>query len=243
MLMAAALLFFSFERRWKPWLVPAVGVILGLLWLFGLHAQHLARHACRLSFFGCGGAVAGAHNTGSSRAADCLPIPSHLRERVRSAFQPHGYTDSNEFRRVCLDDRHPDDQSSVRVRPRAGEGSFPALRSCRCAETPLPSNGRAIFYQHLLHYAAERGIPTMLALMWLLGKTCNHLLIMHVRLACSGMREPSCTGAHRGYNRHAAGRILRTQSRRHRILTVFLVTAACLYVAVDSIQACGHASA
>ena len=36
-LMAAALLFFSFERRWKPWLVPAVGVILAR-WLSALPA-------------------------------------------------------------------------------------------------------------------------------------------------------------------------------------------------------------
>jgi O-antigen ligase len=94
-----------------------------------------------------------------------------VRERMVSLFQPHGEQDSNQFRivvwRTGLD--------MIRAHPWFGLGPEqvgPQLDSYvpRDIKRPLPPG----YYGHLhniyIHYAAERGIPTMLAMMWLIGK-------------------------------------------------------------------------
>ena len=233
-LMAAALLFFSFERRWKPWLVPAVGVILGSLG-DQLYAQHLAGDACRRPLPAVAvAALVGAHDTGSSRAADCGESNRFARAGPLCipAARGHG------LQRVpaCLpQDRHRDDQSAplVRARSRAGEGSIFALRSCRCAEAATLGMVRPS-PRHLPPLRAERGIPAMLALMWLLGKMLYDF-IRHVRLA-SGDARAILHGAIAVIVAMLLVGYFELNLGDTEVLTVFLVTAACAYVAVDAIK-------
>jgi putative inorganic carbon (HCO3(-)) transporter len=94
-----------------------------------------------------------------------------VRERVVSMFQPHGDRDSNEFRIVVW----RTGLEMIRAHPWFGLGPEqvgPQLERYvpRDIRRPLPDG----YYGHLhniyIHYAAERGIPTMLAMMWLIGQ-------------------------------------------------------------------------
>ena len=94
-----------------------------------------------------------------------------VRERVASMFQPHGERDSNEFRIVVW----RTGLEMIRAHPWFGLGPEqvgPHVDQYvpRDIKRPLPDG----YYGHLhniyIHYAAERGIPTMLAMMWLIGR-------------------------------------------------------------------------
>jgi len=94
-----------------------------------------------------------------------------LRERAISLFQPHGERDSNRFRVVVwrtgleMVRAHPWFGVGLeQVRPQLDKYVPPDIAR------PLPPG----YYGHLhniyIHYAAERGVPTMLAMMWLIGQ-------------------------------------------------------------------------
>jgi putative inorganic carbon (HCO3(-)) transporter len=94
-----------------------------------------------------------------------------VRERVVSLFQPHGERDSNQFRIVVW----RTGLEMIRAHPWFGLGPEqvgPQLEKYvpHDIRRPLPDG----YYGHLhniyIHYAAERGIPTMLAMMWLIGR-------------------------------------------------------------------------
>jgi O-antigen ligase len=94
-----------------------------------------------------------------------------VRERMVSLFQPHGEQDSNQFRIVVW----RTGIEMIRAHPWFGLGPEqvgPQLDKYvpRDIKRPLPPG----YYGHLhniyIHYAAERGIPTMLAMMWLIGE-------------------------------------------------------------------------
>jgi len=94
-----------------------------------------------------------------------------VRERVVSVFHPHGESDSNRFRVVVW----RTGIEMIRAHPWFGLGLEevgPNIEKYVPADIarPLPPG----YYGHLhniyIHYAAERGIPTMLCLMWLIAK-------------------------------------------------------------------------
>jgi len=94
-----------------------------------------------------------------------------LRERAVSLFQPHGDRDSNRFRVVVW----RTGLQMIRAHPWFGVGPEqvgPQLVNYVPGDIarPLPPG----YYGHLhniyIHYAAERGIPTMLAMMWFIGQ-------------------------------------------------------------------------
>ncbi|MDX2149721.1 MAG: O-antigen ligase family protein [Bryobacteraceae bacterium] len=97
--------------------------------------------------------------------------PSALRERVMSVGKPKGELDSNMHRVITW-------RTGVRMiqaHPLLGLGPEQVNKQFRAYLPPdVPQPLPAGWYGHLhniyLHYAAERGIPTMLALLWLLGK-------------------------------------------------------------------------
>ena len=96
--------------------------------------------------------------------------PGPVHERLVSIFQPRRNIDSNEFRRIA----RGTGLRMIRAHPLVGIGldetKYHFLDYLPPdAPHPLPPG----YYQHLhniyLQYAAERGIPTMLAMVWLLG--------------------------------------------------------------------------
>ena len=171
LLMLGGYLFFSSERRWKPagWacaVVLVISMVLGLtrsIFLLGFPVGLLY-----LCWFWHKWLVA---------AAPVLALlaffaaPTVLKERVRSTIRPHGQTDSNEHRLVTA----RTGLEMIRAHPWLGLGpeqvkyQFDRWVPADIAR-PLPDG----YYGHLhniyLQYAAERGIPTMLAMLWLIGK-------------------------------------------------------------------------
>jgi O-antigen ligase len=95
--------------------------------------------------------------------------PFSVRDRAVSAFEPHGDVDSNEHRVVTRRVGY----QMIKAHPWFGVGpeevgpNFKKYLPSDIHE-PLPTG----YYGHLhniyIHYAAERGVPAMLALMWFL---------------------------------------------------------------------------
>ncbi len=100
-----------------------------------------------------------------------LANPFSLRERALSAFAPHqGQTDSNahraELRRIGWE--------MIKAHPWLGVGPEQVSRQYQNYIRPdMPAPRSSEYYGHLendyLQYAAERGVPTALALLWMIG--------------------------------------------------------------------------
>lgn len=97
--------------------------------------------------------------------------PASLRERVASALRPRGEIDSNQHRIVSW----RTGWRMIQAHPWFGLGPehvklefddyVPAD-----VPRPLPKGWYGHLHNIYLHYAAERGVPTALALLWLLGR-------------------------------------------------------------------------
>jgi len=91
--------------------------------------------------------------------------PGGVGERVESAFEPHGQTDSNQFRIVVwrtgleIIKAHP----VLGLGPEIVRRDFMAWVPAKVPR-PLPEGWYGHLHSIYLHYAAERGIPTALAL-------------------------------------------------------------------------------
>jgi O-antigen ligase len=173
LLFLLALLFFSKERRWTAagWLCAAVlsvSLVLGMtrsIFLLGFPVGLLY-----LLWFWHKWLVAAAPVVA---VLAFLVAPQVLKERVTSIITPHGATDSNLHRSIT----RRAGVEMVRAHPWLGVG--PEVMKDRARfETYVPADiARPLpegWYGHLhniyLQYAAERGIPTMLALMWMIGQ-------------------------------------------------------------------------
>jgi len=103
--------------------------------------------------------------------------PESMQQRVTSVYKPHGNTDSNEHRNItrrtgiAMIQAHPWFGLGPEMPGREFEKYLPAD-----IPRPLPDG----FYGHLhnvyLQYGAERGIPTLLAFLWLIGKVLTDFL-------------------------------------------------------------------
>ncbi len=167
-LMLAAFLFFAPHNRWKlpGWAAAAVllaSMTLGLtrsIWI--------------------GTVAAGLYLVWFWKRWLVLAVPALLalamvaapvRERALSVFEPHGDMDSNQFRVVVW----RTGLRMIQAHPWFGLGPEEVkaqLESYIPADIPrpLPSGWYGHLHNVYLHYAAERGIPTLLMLLWLLGK-------------------------------------------------------------------------
>ena len=170
LLLIGALVFFGGLRRGTPWLIGA-GVL--------ITAALLAAFTRSMWLGAIGGGVYLVWNWRRwlilaipvLAAVLLLANPFGLRERALSVVEPHGQVDSNEHRVVTrrigyrMIEAHPwlglgPEQVGPHVMQYIPED----------VKLPLPEG----YYGHLhniyIHYAAERGIPTMLALMWMVAR-------------------------------------------------------------------------
>jgi putative inorganic carbon (HCO3(-)) transporter len=171
LLLLAAYLFFSKQRRWKVagWVcasVLGISMVLGLtrsIFLLGFPVGLLY-----LCWFWHKWVVAAAPVVA---VLMLLVAPAVFQERVKSIVQPHGQMDSNEHRLVTA----RTGVAMIRAHPWLGLGpeqvkyQFDQWVPSDVAR-PLPEG----YYGHLhniyLQYAAERGVPAMLAMLWMIGK-------------------------------------------------------------------------
>jgi O-antigen ligase len=110
--------------------------------------------------------------------------PAGIGSRLISAWRPAGDVDSNRFRVIC---RHTA-LAMMRAHPWFGVGPGqvrPQFMSYIPADEPRPLPPGAYIHMHntYLQFAAERGIPALAALLWLLGR-------MLVDLARAARRRP-----------------------------------------------------
>ncbi len=181
LLMAIALFFWTNDRRWRPWLAASIAIIsisliLGFtrsIWLGALCGSlYLIWHWRRIWLL-----------------AVPLPIillmlinPFAIRDRAISAFIPHGDTDSNEFRSVT----RRAGWEMIKAHPWFGLGPEMIKESFNKGEfknwvpadvhRPLPTGWYGHLHNIYIHFAAERGVPTMLALMWFFGLVLYHFI-------------------------------------------------------------------
>lgn len=167
LLMLAALLLFgpplAGKLRWAALACAAAiggGLVLGLTRAVWLGA---ALGAIYLLWFWKRWAVVALP---AALLAGLLASPPFVRERALSIFQPRQNVDSNEFRAICRQVGY----AMIQRHPWLGLGPEMVKYEFRQYPRPRPSG----FYEHLhnlyIQYAAERGIPTMLMLVWLLLK-------------------------------------------------------------------------
>lgn len=170
LLVIGALVFFARDRSGVGWLIAAavpVSVALGLTWTRSMWLGALCGGVYLIWFW-------------KKWALAAVPVliagllianPLDIRERAVSALAPHqGQTDSNghraELRRIGWE--------MIKAHPWLGVGPEQVWRQYQNYIRPdMPRPQASQYYGHLendyVQYAAERGVPTMLALLWMIG--------------------------------------------------------------------------
>ena len=235
LLMVGAILFFGPARRGKerwPWLVCGMllmaALVLGQtrsIWLGtlvgGLYLIWFWRRLVVLAL-------------PLALAALVLLGPSSVRERFVSLFRPHQGVDSNRFRVVTW----RTGLRMIEAHPWLGLGpEEPRIQFNNYVPADIPRPLPIGSYIHLhniyLEYAAERGIPTLLALMWMLIK----ILVDFTRALYS---LPAGRSDRRYILRGAVAVVVAAMASGFfeynlgdsEVLTMFLVAVACGYTAV-----------
>lgn len=170
LLVIGAFVFFASDRMAKGWLIGAAIVItaaLALAWTRSMWLGTLCGGVYLIWFFKKWALAAVPVAIVAVLAAN----PLDIRERAVSALEPHeGRTDSNahraELRRIGWE--------MIKAHPWLGVGPEQVWRHYRNYIRPdMPQPEASQYYGHLendyIQYAAERGVPAALALVWMLA--------------------------------------------------------------------------
>jgi O-antigen ligase len=172
-----------------------------------------------------------------------IVAPASIRERVESIYSPHGHADSNDHRRIV----NRTGLEMVKSHPWFGLG--PEVVGKQFMEyvpadvpKPLPEG----FYGHLhnvyLQYAAERGVFTLAALLWLLGKIVYDFVRAVRRLAPNErLRRAVLHGCIAGLIGILIEAFVELNLGDTEVLTMFLVLVASGYVAAEGREEPAHA--
>jgi O-antigen ligase len=167
--------------------------------------------------------------------------PGFLKQRFASMWQPHGEVDSNEHRRVSW----RTGLRMIQAHPFFGLGPEHVKLQF---QQYVPDDVKKLpegWYGHLhniyLHYAAERGIPTLLALLWMLG--------MMLRDFWKALRKVPAGPSNARFVLQGAiatilailiGGVFEHNLGDSEVLVLFLAIVSCGYLAVEAVNA-GHA--
>jgi O-antigen ligase len=234
LLLIASVVFFSHDRRWTGWLIAA-GALIGIA-LIAAETRSM-----------WGGAFAGGvYLTWIWRRWVVLAIPAliallmlanpfEIRERVVSAFRPRGDLDSNAFRAVT----RRTGWEMIKAHPWLGVGPEevgPHFEEYAPADVqrPLPPGYYAHLHNIYYHYAAERGIPAMLALMWMLGQALFDFSRAVRRLPKKAEQRWVLHGAIAVMIAVLLGGYFEVNLGDSEVLGMFLAVVGCGYVAVLS---------
>jgi O-antigen ligase len=160
--------------------------------------------------------------------------PVSIRQRVTSLVRPHGHLDSNEHRIVCW----RTGLNMIRAHPFFGLGpQLVTLEFDRYVPPDIPKPLPEGWYGHLhniyIHYAAERGVPAMLILMWMLGK-----ILYDFARGTRNAREPDhksfLFGAVAVMIAILVSGIFELNLGDTEVLTLFLAVVACGYTTIEN---------
>jgi len=232
LLMLAAFLFFSPATKWKTagWICAAVlglSLVLGMtrsIFLLGMPLGMLY-----LLWFWHRWLVVAVPVVAVAILFSIAP----LRERANSILQPHGETDSNMHRTVT----RRTGLEMIKAHPLLGLGPEQVKAQFdRWVPADIPRPLPDGWYGHLhniyLQYAAERGIPTMLAMMWLIGKVLFDFF-QRIRRGVTGDMRFILHGAVAVILAILAEGMLEYNLGDSEVLTMFLCVVACGYVAIE----------
>ncbi|MGH9662190.1 MAG: O-antigen ligase family protein [Bryobacteraceae bacterium] len=162
--------------------------------------------------------------------------PGSVRTRVTSIVQPSRQLDSNEHRLICRRAGY----QMIKAHPWFGVGPEQIkVQFERWVPADIPRPLPAGWYGHLhnvyVHYAAERGIPAMLALVWLLAKALFDFARALRRLPPGrGDRRFVLHGAIAVTLATAIAGFWELNLGDSEVLQMFLVVASCGYVAAEA---------
>jgi O-antigen ligase len=250
LLIAGAWLFFAPKpKRWSPLTWNIIGVVCGVLiclallfsetrsiWIAAFFAGLYLLWFWRRLF---------AYVAPLAVAIGLLFAPANIQKRVVSIVRPNGYTDSNAHRLVCW----RTGWQMIKDHPVLGLG--PDVQKLKFYDYvppdipwPLPTG----FYGHLhniyIQYAADRGIPTMLMMVWFL-----------VAIIVGGLRKLKTLPSGRSESRfvlHAAvactigsmiSGVFEYNMNTSVILALFLAIAACASIVIEEQPAAAQAVA
>jgi len=241
LLLLAAYLFFSCERRWKAlgWAsaaLLAVSMVLGLtrgIFLLGFPTGLLY-----LLWFWKRWMVAAVP---VAAVLAFLVAPPIIQERVTSIIRPHGDLDSNRHRAVLRETG----LVMIRAHPWVGLGpeqvKYQFDKWVPADALPLPEGWYGHLHNIYLQYAAERGIPTLLAMLWLIGKVLwDFTGALRSKLASAQARFV-LHGAIAAILAILAEGMVEYNLGDSEVLTLFLAVVAFGYVARESVPAAAPA--
>lgn len=157
--------------------------------------------------------------------------PVSVRERLTSSFKPHGEVDSNMHRIVTW----RTGWEMIKAHPLLGLGPEQVNRQFKKyvpadIPQPLPTGWYGHLHNIYLHYAAERGIPTMLALVWMLLTVICDFQRAISRLPSSSEARFFLRGAIAAVIAIMTTGIFELNLGDSEVLIMFLAIVACGYV-------------
>jgi O-antigen ligase len=164
--------------------------------------------------------------------------PGFLKQRFASMWQPHGEVDSNEHRRVSW----RTGLRMIQAHPFFGLGPEHVKLQF---QQYVPEDVKKLpegWYGHLhniyLHYAAERGIPTLLALLWMLGMMLRDFW-KALRKIPAGPSDARfiLQGAIATILAILIGGVFEHNLGDSEVLVLFLAIVSCGYLAVEAVNA------
>ena len=159
-----------------------------------------------------------------------------MRARILSIVYPHGTVDSNQHRIVTWRTGF----EMVKAHPLLGLGPGQVSKQFERyipadIQRPLPDG----YYGHLHHvflqYAAERGVPVLIAVLWLLGRVAWDY--WGALRKASGVTAALLYGALAAWIATVIGGMFENNLENSEVLQLFLATLAIGYVAVREVSA------
>ncbi|HLH43772.1 MAG TPA: O-antigen ligase family protein [Bryobacteraceae bacterium] len=233
-LLMLAFLLFSRDRRAAAWLIPALC----------LAAAALVAAETRSMW---GAAAAGAAYLvwlkrrwlilafPLALAVGLVANPFMLRERIVSIVRPHGDMDSNEHRALLrrvgwqMIQAHP----LLGLGPEQVGPNF-ARYLPPDAPHPLPTGYYAHLHNIYFHYAAERGLPALAALLWFFGRALYDFARALARLSPDSEARWLLRGAVAAIAAFMLAGYFEVNWGDSEVLGMFLALVGCGYAAIES---------
>jgi putative inorganic carbon (hco3(-)) transporter len=231
-LMLAALLFFPPRVRWTRYGWPFLGLLWGSIALGMTRSVFLLGLPAGMIYLLWRRRWPAVIVIGTLAVLGATMISSTIRERVVSAVDPHRGVDSNQQRAVA----RVVGWEMIKAHPWLGLGPEQVGKQFnqyvpRSLPRPLPPGWYGHLHNVYLQYAAERGIPALLAMLWLIGKCLMDFwrylqhdgLEPEARFVLQGAIAVILAVLAEGFFEYNLG--------DSEVLTMFLTVVACGYVA------------